>query len=88
MTHNPEWPLLAHGHTHPDPLLRMQVRERFDERVAQLYTDLDGGFTALAWFLPAWMPFPSFRTRDRAQAELARRFKQGTLTLIVLQSSL
>ncbi len=29
--------------------------------VAQLYWDLDGGFTAEAWLLPTWLPLPSFR---------------------------
>lgn len=32
-----------------------------DERVAQLYADLDGGFTHAAWLLPGWLPLPSFR---------------------------
>jgi sterol 14alpha-demethylase len=53
-----------------------EVRDRFDETVAQLYADLDHGFTPLAWFMPAWIPFPSFRIRDRAHDELARRFKE------------
>ena len=38
-----------------------EVRERFDEEVANLYHDLDNGFTPLAWFLPAWIPFPRYR---------------------------
>ena len=37
-----------------------EVRERFDEEVANLYHDLDNGFTPLAWFLPAWIPFPRY----------------------------
>eukprot|EP00042_Codosiga_hollandica_P029984 m.169742 g.169742 ORF g.169742 m.169742 type:complete len:521 (+) comp53233_c0_seq2:95-1657(+) len=53
-----------------------EVRDRFDETVAQLYVDLDNGFTPLAWFLPNWIPFPSFRIRDRAHLELKRRFKE------------
>ena len=53
-----------------------EVRERFDETVANLYHDLDNGFTPLAWFMPAWIPFPSFRIRDRAHLELKKRFKQ------------
>ncbi len=66
-----------------------EVRERFDEEVANLYHDLDNGyycafdidslwrsFTPLAWFLPPWIPFPSFRARDRARVELQRRFNE------------
>ena len=45
-----------------------------DERVAQLYADLDGGFTPLAWLFPSWMPFPSFRKRDRAHLEVKKIF--------------
>ena len=29
--------------------------------MAQLYWDLDGGFTPEAWLLPSWLPLPSFR---------------------------
>eukprot|EP00048_Salpingoeca_helianthica_P014852 m.223878 g.223878 ORF g.223878 m.223878 type:complete len:511 (-) comp16344_c0_seq1:445-1977(-) len=53
----------------------LEVRSQFNEDVAQLYHDLDKGFTPLAWFLPAWLPFPSFRIRDRAHIELVNRFK-------------
>jgi len=38
-----------------------EIRSVLDEKVAQLYWDLDGGFTALAWLLPAWVPLPSFQ---------------------------
>jgi len=38
-----------------------EIRSILDEKVAQLYWDLDGGFTALAWLLPAWVPLPSFQ---------------------------
>lgn len=31
-----------------------EVRTNFNEDVAQLYHDLDKGFTALAWFLPKY----------------------------------
>ena len=38
-----------------------EIRERLDEHIAQLYFDLDGGFSHLAWLLPGWLPLPSFR---------------------------
>ena len=38
-----------------------EIREQLDEHVAQLYADLDGGFSHLAWLLPGWLPLPSFR---------------------------
>ena len=45
-----------------------------DEKVAQLYADLDGGFTPLAWLFPSWIPFPSFLKRDRAHREVKKIF--------------
>lgn len=39
----------------------MEIRSMLDERVAQLYADLDGGFSHAAWLLPGWLPLPSFR---------------------------
>ena len=45
-----------------------------NEKVAQLYTDLDGGFTQAAWLLPGWLPLPSFRKRDRAREEMEKIF--------------
>lgn len=38
-----------------------EIRSMLDEKVAQLYADLDGGFTHAAWLLPGWLPLPSFR---------------------------
>ena len=38
-----------------------EIRSILDEKVAQLYWDLDGGFTTMAWLLPTWVPLPSFR---------------------------
>jgi len=35
-----------------------ETRASFDETVANLYHDLDGGFSPLAWFFPSWLPFP------------------------------
>ncbi|XP_018980366.1 lanosterol 14-alpha demethylase isoform X1 [Cyprinus carpio] len=51
-----------------------EVRGMLDERVAQLYADLDGGFTHAAWLLPGWLPLPSFRRRDRAHLEIKKIF--------------
>ncbi|XP_041366954.1 lanosterol 14-alpha demethylase-like [Gigantopelta aegis] len=51
-----------------------EIRSVLTEKVAQLYTDLDGGFTHLAWLLPGWLPLPSFRKRDRAHLEIKKIF--------------
>ncbi|KAK3726661.1 hypothetical protein RRG08_016970 [Elysia crispata] len=54
-----------------------EIRACLDEHVAQLYADLDGGFTPLAWLLPGWLPFPSFRKRDRAHIEVKKIFRKA-----------
>jgi cytochrome P450 len=46
-----------------------EVRERFDESFADLYHDLDQGFTPLNFLLP-WFPFPSNRRRDIAHQKM------------------
>ncbi|XP_029023796.1 lanosterol 14-alpha demethylase [Betta splendens] len=51
-----------------------EIRSLLNERVAQLYADLDGGFTHMAWLLPGWLPLPSFRKRDRAHREIKNIF--------------
>ncbi|XP_053322860.1 lanosterol 14-alpha demethylase [Spea bombifrons] len=51
-----------------------EIRSQLNERVAQLYADLDGGFTHAAWLLPGWLPLPSFRRRDRAHQEIKKIF--------------
>lgn len=48
-----------------------EVREGLDKSFAQLYTDLDGGFTPLHWMFPG-LPLPSYRRRDRAQKKMAQ----------------
>ncbi|OCT75669.1 hypothetical protein XELAEV_18030853mg [Xenopus laevis] len=53
-----------------------EIRSMLNERVAQLYADLDGGFTHAAWLLPGWLPLPSFRRRDRAHREIKNIFYQ------------
>ncbi|CAL8396854.1 unnamed protein product [Gadus morhua 'NCC'] len=51
-----------------------EIRSMLDEKVAQLYCDLDGGFSHEAWLLPSWLPLPSFRKRDRAHREIKSMF--------------
>uniref|UniRef100_A0A7M4F4F4 Lanosterol 14-alpha demethylase n=1 Tax=Crocodylus porosus TaxID=8502 RepID=A0A7M4F4F4_CROPO len=51
-----------------------EIRSLLNEKVAQLYADLDGGFTHAAWLLPGWLPLPSFRRRDRAHREIKNIF--------------
>lgn len=43
-----------------------EVREALNKSFAQLYHDLDGGFTPLHFAFPN-LPLPSYRRRDRAQ---------------------
>uniref|UniRef100_A0A3Q3MSW6 Lanosterol 14-alpha demethylase n=2 Tax=Mastacembelus armatus TaxID=205130 RepID=A0A3Q3MSW6_9TELE len=51
-----------------------EIRSMLNEEVAQLYADLDGGFTHAAWLLPGWLPLPSFRKRDKAHREIKNIF--------------
>ncbi|XP_015264119.1 PREDICTED: lanosterol 14-alpha demethylase [Gekko japonicus] len=51
-----------------------EIRSILNEKVAQLYADLDGGFTHAAWLLPCWLPLPSFRRRDRAHKKIKAIF--------------
>ncbi|XP_020640832.3 lanosterol 14-alpha demethylase isoform X1 [Pogona vitticeps] len=53
-----------------------EIRSILDEKVAQLYADLDGGFTHAAWLLPGWLPLPSFRRRDRAHKKIKAIFHE------------
>jgi len=46
-----------------------EVRERFDSTFADLYHDLDQGFTPINFMLP-WAPLPQNRRRDRAQRKM------------------
>ncbi|GJN89273.1 hypothetical protein Rhopal_002252-T1 [Rhodotorula paludigena] len=46
-----------------------EVREALDETFAKLIHDLDGGFTPLNFVFP-YLPIPSYRRRDRAQAKM------------------
>ncbi|XP_003222149.1 lanosterol 14-alpha demethylase [Anolis carolinensis] len=51
-----------------------EIRSILNEKVAELYADLDGGFTHAAWLLPGWLPLPSFRRRDRAHCKIKAIF--------------
>ncbi|BGP34590.1 Lanosterol 14-alpha-demethylase [Rhodotorula toruloides] len=46
-----------------------EVRAAMDKSFAQLYHDLDGGFTPLNFVFPK-LPLPSYRRRDRAQLKM------------------
>lgn len=48
----------------------VEIRSILTESVAQLYTDLDGGFTHAAWILPQWLPLPSFRYTSASSSAL------------------
>ncbi|WPH01564.1 eburicol 14-alpha-demethylase [Acrodontium crateriforme] len=50
-----------------------EVRERFDSSFADLYHDLDMGFTPINFMLP-WAPLPQNRRRDRAQRKMAETY--------------
>ena len=57
-----------------------EIREQLDEHVAQLYADLDGGLSHLAWLLPGWLPLPSFRS---AVCELQMLYLLSFLSTVV-----
>ena len=48
--------------------------------MAQLYWDLDGVFTHMAWLLPAWLPLPSFKKRDEAHLRVKEIFYNAIQT--------
>ncbi|KAF2842974.1 lanosterol 14-alpha-demethylase [Patellaria atrata CBS 101060] len=50
-----------------------EVRERFDSTFAELYHDLDMGFTPINFMLP-WAPLPQNRKRDFAQRKMTRTY--------------
>ena len=47
-----------------------EVRSAIDKTFAQLYNDLDGGFTPLNFMFPN-LPLESYRKRDRAQKKMS-----------------
>ncbi|KAI0280835.1 cytochrome P450 [Russula aff. rugulosa BPL654] len=61
-----------------------EVRSNLDSTFAELYTDLDGGFTPLNFMFPN-LPLESYRKRDRAQRKMTEFYiniikarKEGT----------
>lgn len=50
-----------------------EVREKFDSTFADLYHDLDMGFTPINFMLP-WAPLPQNRKRDFAQRKMAQTY--------------
>lgn len=50
-----------------------QVRDKFDSSFADLYHDLDMGFTPINFMLP-WAPLPQNRKRDFAQKKMAQTY--------------
>lgn len=50
-----------------------EVREKFDASFAELYHDLDMGFSPINFMLP-WAPLPHNRKRDYAQKKMAQTY--------------
>lgn len=59
-----------------------EIREGLDEHVAQLYADLDGGLSHLAWLLPTWVPLPSFKWVSKLTLTMYITFVMQSLTLL------
>lgn len=49
-------------------------RDQFDEGIADLYHDLDMGFTPINFMLP-WAPLPQNRKRDQARERVAKIYR-------------
>lgn len=47
-----------------------EVRENVNKTFAQIYTDLDGGFTPVNFMFPN-LPLESYRKRDKAQKKMS-----------------
>lgn len=52
-----------------------EVRQKFDKTFADLYHDLDMGFTPINFMLP-WAPLPQNRRRDHAQRKMAKTYME------------
>lgn len=52
-----------------------EVRDKFDSSFADMYHDLDMGFTPINFMLP-WAPLPQNRRRDAAQRKMARTYME------------
>jgi len=48
-----------------------EVRNNLDKGFAELYNDLDNGFTPLNWMFPN-LPLESYRRRDKAHIKMSR----------------
>lgn len=48
-----------------------EVRDNLNKGFAELYNDLDGGFTPLNWMFPN-LPLESYRRRDRAHIKMSQ----------------
>ena len=51
-----------------------QVRENLTKDYAQVYHDLDNGFTPLHWMIPG-LPLPSYWRRDAAHAKTSQFYR-------------
>lgn len=51
-----------------------EVRSKLNKEFAQLYNDLDGGFTPINFLFPS-LPLPSYRRRDKAQAAMSKFYQ-------------
>ncbi|KAJ3475810.1 hypothetical protein NLI96_g11590 [Meripilus lineatus] len=51
-----------------------EVRSLIDKSFAQVYMDLDGGFTPLHWLFP-WLPLDSYRKRDAAHKKMSQLYQ-------------
>lgn len=60
-------------YTAANSLQGKEVRERFDSSFADLYHDLDMGFSPVNFMLP-WAPLPHNRKRDVANQKMARLY--------------
>ncbi|KAJ2999619.1 Lanosterol 14-alpha-demethylase [Globomyces sp. JEL0801] len=56
-------------------LMGKEIRAQLHSNVAQLYLDLDGGFSPLNYFF-RWLPLPNYFARDRAQKIMTETFKK------------
>lgn len=54
-------------------LMGKEMRDRFDESFAGLYSDLDKGFTPINFVFPN-LPLPSYQRRDLAQQKISRAY--------------
>lgn len=48
-----------------------EVRDNLDKGFAELYNDLDGGFTPINWMFPN-LPLESYKRRDRAHIKMSQ----------------